>query len=424
MRARSFAAVTTSNDRTRRQSDGYAPAVGFGTTAYRADLAGRAQPFGEHDSEWLAIAVLLEQAARLGAADGFAMLEQARRLAADVVSAAALETLVRREWQNADVHPVDPIVAVAQEAYDRNAFRTAAHILDALLAADRSLSNLQRGRLLARRARAAHKLGDLDGAAGRYAHVLRMGRALRDPGLTAHGWFGRAAVAQFHGNYPEVRRCAQRTARIADRHGLRWLSHGAHSSLMVCAGIDGRIDDALAHGWIAYRAAGVPAQEAEVLVNVSQALFDSGHVREARAGWAVVVATDDVPAHLVLPSLGGLALASAILDDVPRVRWAAREIGRLEKAGPSRYAVASALLECAMAFARIGQSALATRHATAALALARSHGFHEVAFKAESLDVSGQSPVAIRRVRLRPRGAAVARDVERLGRRTANLKSS
>src|SRR6185437_13920072 len=177
MRARSFAAVTTSNDRTRRQSDGYAPAVGFGTTAYRADLAGRAQPFGEHDSEWLAIAVLLEQAARLGAADGFAMLEQARRLAADVVSAAALETLVRREWQNADVHPVDPIVAVAQETYDRNAFRTAAHILDALLATDRSLSDLQRGRLLARRARARRSGWGGQSLCARLAHGSRAARS-------------------------------------------------------------------------------------------------------------------------------------------------------------------------------------------------------------------------------------------------------
>lgn len=404
-----------SNDPDRPQHDQFAPVVGFATRAYRADLAGRTQPLGEHDGGWLAIAALLEQAAGLPESDAGSVLRHVERLAAEVASPAALETLVRREWQNSEIDPVDPIVAVAEEAQDHNAFRLAAHILDALLAANRSLSELQRGRILARRARAALKLGDVDGAADRYAQSLRIGRAVHDPELRARGWVGRASIAFSHGNYPEVWRCARCAARIADRHELRMLSHYAHNWLMVAAAMSGRMDDALAHGWRSYRAAaGEPLKEAEVLVNVSQVLFDTGHVRAARAGWTAVLAMKHLTAHTALPALGGMAMASALLGDTPRVVWAAREVVGLEGAGAPRHSAAAALLECAIAFARIEQPAAAAEHAAAALQLARAHGFHEIAFKADSLDVSAALP-STPRLRLNAHGAAVARDVERLG---------
>ena len=404
-----------SNHRTQPQPPREGPATGFATTAYRADLAGRAQPFGSHDAEWVAIASLLEQAARLPRPGAAALLRGAEELAAAVVAPAALEALVYRDWQSGEVHPADPIVAIAEEAHDRNAFRLAAHMLDSLLAANRCLDQVQRGRILSRRARIAFKLGDLDGASDRYAEILRLGRSLRNPELAARAWVGRAAIAQYHGNYPEVWRCARCAARIADQHALRSLCYYAHTWLMIAAGESGRVDDCLAHGWAAYRAAtGDPMQQAEMLTNVSQALFLSGHVRQARAGWAAVVAKHDVAGHAVVPALGGLALASATLGDQSRVQWAAREIRQLEKAGAPRYNVASALLECAAALAKVGQTTPAAQHAAAALRLARAHGFHEIAFKAESLDVSSPSAAAVRRVRLNARGAAVARDVERL----------
>jgi len=394
----------------------YSPAVGFATTAYRADLGDRTQPFGEHDGEWIAIANLLEQAAALPESRAAGLLEHIATLATAIVRPAELDALVRAEWQNSEMHPADAIVAVAEEAHDRNAFRLSAQIVDGLLAADHSLSALQRGRILSRRARTATRLGDLDGAADRYAEILRLGRTLHQPDLTARGWVGRASLAHLHGNYPEVRRCARCAARIADRHGLQVLSYYAHTWLMVAAGISGRMDDALAHGWRAYQAAGgAPLKEAEVLVNVSQILLETGHAREARAGWTAVIATEHLTAHAALPALGGIAMASAELEDESRVLWVAREIERLDRAGASRGGVAAALLECATAFARLGRSTAAAQHAAAALTLARAHGFHEVAFKAESLNVSSPSSAAVRRVRLNARGAAVARDVERLG---------
>ena len=396
------------------QPDG-SSAVGFATSAYRADLAGRTQPFGAHDSEWVAIASLLEQAVRLPESDAAALLREAEQLAAAVVSPADLETLVRREWGNSEIDPVDPIVVVAREAQDRGALRLAAHLLDSLLATNRSLSGVHRGRILGRRASTAIRLGDLEGAADRHGQILRMGRALNHPDLIARGWVGRAAIAQYHGNYPEVWRCARCAARVADRHSLRAASYYAHTWLMIAAGETNRIDDCLAHGWRAYEAAiGDPVKEADVLTNVSQALCLSGHVREARAGWAAVIAAHAVIGRAVLPALGGFAVSSAMLGDGRGVHWAAREVSQLEEAGAPRYLVAAALLECATAFATLGQSQLAAQYAAAARKLARAHGFHEVAFKAEALDVSSPSPAAVRRVRLSARGAAVARDVERL----------
>ncbi|MGH7622787.1 MAG: hypothetical protein ACREMU_10645, partial [Gemmatimonadaceae bacterium] len=330
----------------------------FATAAYRADLAGRIHPFGEHDSEWIVIASLLEQAAQLPQSEASAVLHEAERIAADIASPGGVDALVRREWQSTEVDPADPIVAIAEEAHDRNAFRTAAHILDSLLAANRSLTELQRGRVLSRRARFAFRLGDLDGAADRYAQIVRLGRTVHSADLAARGWVGRAAIAQFHGNYPEVWRCGLRAARIADRHELRTLSYHAHTWLMIAAGASGRVDDCLAHGWIAYQRSAAESREAiEVLVNVAQALLETGRAREARAGFAAAIATDGLPAHCALPALGGLAIASAVLGDEPRVQWVAREVSRFEKAGASRCDVASALLECATAFTTLGHSA-------------------------------------------------------------------
>src|SRR6185437_4508645 len=149
----------------------------------------------------------------------------------------------------------------------------------------------------------------------------------------------KTGLAQMRGNYPDVVRFATKAAAIADRHQLRASSRHAHSAIMIAAAVSGRFDDALAHGWIVYRASrGDAIEEAEILQNLAQALFDAGHTVEARAGFAAV-ACRPLPARFVLPALGGLARAAALLNEGRTVRWASREIERLVRSPAPRYSV-------------------------------------------------------------------------------------
>lgn len=386
-------------------------APGFATRAYRADIAAGARSSAS-DSGWVSLACQLELAAELAEPQATTHLRRAEVLAGEIAEPNALARVVL-EWQTAPPGALEAIVAVADQAELSHAFRLAAHVLDSLAAANRSLTALERGRIVARRARIAHKLGEVEQALDRYMQLLRFGRDEQIPELEARGWAGRAILAQVRGNYPEVRRCARRAARLADKNGLIKISRDAHHSLMIAAAMAGEFDDALAHGWHLYNTSlGDATNQADALLNVAQLLLDSGHAAEARAGFAAVVSRP-VPARIMLPALGGLAMANAALGEERVVFWVASEVARIEEAGASSFAVASARLECAMAFVGLHRPAPAAQQARAALRLARAGGFHEVAYKAESLDVS--MPVgAPARGPLGPRGAAVALNVEQL----------
>jgi tetratricopeptide (TPR) repeat protein len=402
--------TTTSNGRRR-----HPPAVspGFATSAYRADAAGRDAPFGEHDSEWIVVATYLEHAAILPEPGRSALLDQTIELATCVTGEAAVARLRAGDWNGTAPGPYDAVVSLADDMHDAHALHLAAHMFDALLAASPELEALHTGRILDRRARIAHKLGQVEHAADHYTLILELARQAVLPELHARAWLGRAILAQVRGNYPAIGGFARRAARVADRDGLRSLSRHAHTSLMIAAGSGGRLDDALAHGWLAYDAArGEPAHEADVLLNLAQSLLNAGYTREARAGFAAVIATA-VPARTMLPALGGFAIVSAILRQDSAVAWAAEEVERIKRSGATDFAVASALLECAIAFASLGQITIASERANAALRMARAHGFHEIIYKAESLDCTIQ-PVSPRRTPLGVRGTGVARDVARL----------
>jgi hypothetical protein len=110
-----------------------------------------------------------------------------------------------------------------------------------------------------------------------------------------------------------------------------------------------------------------------------------------------------VAPHIVLPALGGLALASASHDDPDTVRWAARQV----LAGRARhsllYEYAAALYECAKALTMIGDKTEASSVRERAAALAQRNGFHELRYRADDLDIEHT------RARQRPR---VQRDSE------------
>lgn len=386
----------------------------FATTAYRRDRRDEAQPFGDNDNAWLAVATMLEQAALFPGRDRPAKLRAVLRFARSAVDRNVMRRLQFREWQRVGLAKTDPVVGIADEAHDAGAFHLAAHILDSVLVVADALTTLQRGRIIDRRARAVAKLGHTNASADQYRLLLRLGTTSRVPELRARAFLGQAALAQMRGNYPEVVRLATKASILADRYRLAVVSRHAHGGLMIAAAVGGRFDQALAEGWLVYRASrGEPREEAEILQNLAQALFDAGHAHEAGAGFAAV-ACRDLPARFILPALGGLARAAAVLGDASTVRWSSREIDRLARSSAPKYSLASALLESAQALAAAGEPAAATRRARAAADLARAHGFHEIEYKADSLQFSDASREHPNPETLGPKAAAVARNVAQL----------
>ncbi|HSQ31287.1 MAG TPA: hypothetical protein VLN49_15610 [Gemmatimonadaceae bacterium] len=380
------------------------------SAAYRADVRAGPARAGEPATAWLTVASLVEHAALIQDPERSALLGRAADIARAQIGDAALTRLAASEWGEDERAASDAIVLLTDTMQAADMLHLAGATLDALLAANESAPPLQQGRILAKRARVAWKLGSLDEAEARYRTVERIGRRETNAELEARAAIGFVALAQLRGNYPEVRKHARRAVRLAEQTGIRSLIRNAHSGMLIGAAVARSLDEALVHGWAVYRAsAGDPVQEAEVLQNLGQALLDAGRTQVARAVFSNVVSRA-VPPRIMLPALGGLALSSADAEHRDSVRWAARQVRSFDERPVPRHALASALVECAIALARIGDGRESERFRSDGLRLARAHGFHEVVFRAEDLEASvskeRDAPPALRK-----RAADVVREL-------------
>jgi tetratricopeptide (TPR) repeat protein len=379
------------------------------TAAYRIDLAGRDGSFGPHDGAWVAVASLLEHAALLPEPDRSRLLVDAIEFAREIIGDAELARLGEREWQDTDRTPAEAIILLAESLHRTGAMNLAGAMLDALLVADTSLNDVQRGRIVAQRARALRKLGLLEEADWCSKYVGQLGRNAKNVELQVRELLGFSASAQMRGNYPEVHRHSERARQLAESAGLKNLTRDACVGLMIALATTGRFDEALVHGWQAYQSSiGDSIDEGEVLHNLANLLLEAGHFAEARAGFAAIVSSQR-PAYMILPALGGLAIASAATGQAEVVEWAAAEIERLAATPALRFPIASALLEAAIGLQRIGRREAAERCRIAALELGRANKFHEIVFRAEAMPSNVESS-AIRHLLTRE-AATVASEV-------------
>lgn len=94
------------------------------------------------------------------------------------------------------------------------------------------------------------------------------------------------------------------------------------------------------------------------------------------------------------------------------MEWAVREVRAMRRTAAPRYAVTSAMLECARALDMIGRDAEGRDCATESLTLARSFGFHEIEMRAEAfLQAREQSESASAPARFTRRSASVVREL-------------
>jgi tetratricopeptide (TPR) repeat protein len=352
--------------------------------AYRADTAGRSAPFGFQDDAWLVIASELHVAA---AASGDAWREALYGAIGSVIDLFGDEFIdahAEREWKD-DLGYVEALMVLADVMQEAGAFNLAACLLDDLLAAATDITKLQRGRILAQRARLDWRLDRLDDATERYEAIHALGRRIRSPELKARAANGLSAIAQQRGNYPDMALHSSRAAAIAEKHGYPAIARVAHYGLMVVSAKHQNYSQALREGWIVWTLSrGHELLEAEILQNMGQLLLEAGHSPSARSCFASAVTRTRSPA-LLLPALGGLALASARSNAEATVEWSVREIWRAQTLSVTRYDLATALVEAAIALSTVQRLEEAARYREAGASIARAAGFHEIVFRTESI---------------------------------------
>lgn len=361
--------------------------------AYRADLQGRSAPFGVADDAWLAAATELHLAATSRAGPQH-HLDAALGAASDLLGDERIQAFAAREWLG-ERSWADPLVVLADTIYYDGARHLAALMLDDLRRVATDLTPVQLGRLLFRRARITWSLGAFDDAADRYAAIAALGTRAGSSEVMALAELGQSTLAQFRGDFPDFRQHVARASELAGRSGNPAIVRWALQALMISASSEGSFDEAIGAGWrYVLLSRGHAVWEAEAFINIGQLMLEAGHPDHARASFAAAVERA-APARLLLPALGGLAVASALAGYEPTVEWAVREVWRAQEQSVQPYAVAAAHLECAVALRAMQRATDAERHRAAAEALARQHGFHEVAFKADALrDVSPRRPRA------------------------------
>lgn len=368
-----------------------------GTTAldaYRDDAATHPETLPEDAPGWLMVATQLDHVVGADAAAGRA--ESLRRFlkGQGVLCIGPASGLVQ-----AVVTFVEPIVLAAEDAAW---FAVADQLLQSLCtvleASDRALF----GRLVAWRARIARQRGALAEAAGWYDEVAALGEAEQSDDLRGRAQLGHAILAQNRGNYVVAR---EHLHRVLALEGIAPETRVvAHHTLMVAAATARDFSQALVHGWEAYRAADTPVQQTEMLLNVGQLLVDMGRPRSGLRALSAAMAQPAVPPRLLLPILGGAAVAASRCLDSRRAPMVVRrfleqlETGFAALGGPATlpYAAASALVEFREALAVTGDASTSERMAVRARTLAEAHHFYELLLVLEApVDVPASAPAAL-----------------------------
>lgn len=354
--------------------------------AYRKDLEQRGTAFGTHDGSWVLAATLAEEAGRVGA-DAEWLLAKAARVAAVFFGGVEARRLAEREW-GAGCSRFDALVLLAGAMHDAGAFHLAAALLDASLSASSCLTDVQRGRLLAARARVACTLGHVEVAHDLYQRVETVGRRVGNDELRVRGWIGLSTLAQVSGNFPQALVYSRRAARYTDRLRLRRLGQVAHFGVALATAKRKQFHEALIHAWAMYTCTrGDLVGESESLATIGQLLLESGEPRAAQAAFARVL-TRKLSARIILAALGGFAVASARLGDGYRAAldWAVAEVGRARHSAAPRHSYVEALVECVSALVIVSRLREAERLRQEAVRLASLHKFPALAREAERID--------------------------------------
>jgi hypothetical protein len=172
---------------------------------------------------------------------------------------------------------------------------------------------------------------------------------------------------------------------VAKAAQLPELAAMAHHGLMIAAVRASSFDDALFHGWEAFRDLhGHSHREAEMLLNLGQLLVDIGHPQTGLAAFAAALRRGPIP-RLALHTLGGVALAAAALKDRELVQLVRRSAASMGTQEGLAYPYASTQLDIAEAFAHLGMPAEVGIILSDIASVLAKHEFHELRHRADIL---------------------------------------
>ena len=354
--------------------------------AFREDLARRdTESFGPVEGSWVQLGVLLAHAAILTEDPRLETLKAAAQVARELLGPAKWAEGNRLDPSPpADINSLDARIRSITEAIeDEGALRLADGILATFLVAHPSCEPLEVGRIEVARARVAWKMGELDVARDRIARALAIAETINSDELRVRATIGEALLARLTGNYPLSEATATAALIVAQQAQLPRLAGLAHHAIMVAAAVRGRYQDAVAHGWTGFIAAsGDEVLQSEFLGNIGQLFLDLGHPGTAIAAFEVVV-QHNAPSRLLLPALGGLAIAAARRGDASTLNRTAQRIEVLSRTAGTPYTIACGLLELAEAHRTLGDEGEMQRHLVEVSRLAALHGYNELAYRAE-----------------------------------------
>lgn len=399
--------------------------------AYRKDVIhlGHVPPsaseLDDRLSRWLAFAVTVERLAdswnEEHAVDVSHPLESLLREFADTsIKVSRLTRGTRAPTDRLQLRDVSELARrLADDAEQGGALWLAYSMLATLEKIDGELPALEAGRILAQRARVARKADSTEIADALYKRVAKLGQAANEPELTARAAIGVGVLSEMRGNLPSAARHFERAARVATRAQDPELVRVAQHGRMVIAAKRGAFADALRHGWAAFSAAmGDREREAEMLLNLAQLAFDTGHPRAALHGFAAALQRHPGP-QLTLPALGGTARAAAAVGRTDVVNWCSSRLAEETRAAGFAYPRASALLDLALALASAAPSH-SMPVVRRALRLTNEFGFHELEHHLRALEVELElqtvtGPAAMPTVvAVGARGDEILRQIEQL----------
>jgi tetratricopeptide (TPR) repeat protein len=387
------------------------------SAAYRKDLAANGSAFGEQDGAWITVVSLVTNAAECAALDepdvdalGW---DSAIAAATQSLGSSELDRLSAREWGSGR-SAFDPLTLLSLFMHELGARELSTLLLDGVLRVRRHTQDIAYGRALAQRARVAYLAGEHEVAEELYRRVDVLGRRLGSAELRARAANGFAGLAQVRGNHPQMLEAATRGLALAEQTEIPRLRWNARYTIMASTALFHRFDDALAHGWELFNLGrGDVLGESLALQSLGQLLLEMGDADSARAAFAAVVSRP-LPAYVLLAALGSLANATALVASQRQtLEWSVAEIEGFRDSAPPPWAYASALLDCVVALRDAGDVDRAKRLRDELLAIAGSHGFHALQYRAESITFDVVSVPPQRAVVAAP-ATEIVRSVRRL----------
>ena len=360
----------------------------------------RSEPLGPNDDSWLTLAHALSRFASVpererllalpGVADAMAVSAVTAGLGAQspvMRCARALRALDEPIVLPSGHAPIAELFfatqSVAEEQELAGAFGLAFVTLSGLLRAfgDRASPRAQ-GSVLAQTGRVVRQMGLTDLAQEYYDEAMSLGYECDAMDVVARALLGTGVLALTRGNYPMAREQFERALVNAERATDPEMIRSSHHGLMNCSIASGDLDSALVHGWNVLRLCIAPESRAEALMNMAEICRLTGEHDAAIRVYAVAIEWT-AQRGLRLNALSGALHCAVALH---RMKDARRYLGDINEMLPhvlDFYTVADVGVEIAESLHNLGDTDAARERLASAMALAKTHTFHEVIHRAE-----------------------------------------